>query len=1702
MAASNKFGTFSGVFTPSILTILGVIMYLRLPMIIGEAGLLPAIGIIVVAHIISFSTGLSVSSIATDKKVRAGGTYYIISRSLGLPIGGTLGLALFVGLSFSVSLYLIGFAESFLSYWGWEVNIENIRIAGTLILLTVTTITFISTSLAIRTQYFIMAAIILSLLSIFFGKHEFTPEIPLVNNSNPTVPLMVLFGIFFPAVTGFEAGVSMSGDLKDPKKSIPKGTITAVLVGFVAYIGLAFFFTYTVDSKILAGDPAVLTKIAFIPELVVAGIWGATLSSALGSILGAPRILQATATDRITPRFFAKGYGQTNEPRHALLLTFIIAEAGILIGELDVIARVVSIFFITTYGFLNLSSAFEYWTSPDFRPEFKIPAWVSIIGSVACFIVMIELDLLATFGATLILGLLFVSLKKKQLTLESGDAWSGIWASLVNTGIQRLNKEKLHFRNWRPNILMFRGSEEKRPYMVTLGLTIKGRLGVLTDINLNVNTEAHLPRSTKQQVKNESGRTYFRQDHHCKDLYSGIEELTRIYGFSGVEPNTIFMGWSRHLKNKQRFVDVITNTARNNFNLIFLDYKDSQKFGEQKNIDIWWSGSGRNLSFAMSALRHFTASGDWHVTKIRLMALKNNDQPIELIHSALERILEQYRMQFEIKIVDNYVEKLERNEIISRESGQSDLVILDFAEDYFKNLYDSYSEINELLDLLGSTLLVYGSDLFENIDVGLKVSERKKSLQFGVDAITESLPELKISVYSEVAAEVNDAKEFVGAVNSRFYEKSIISDIESGLALLEESSATLDWLDKELARVDLAKEKYRKEKLFRKIKNDLYFRFREQIRTYSSEELPRQADLIGKQIKIFDQSLLENTKAKPSKLRIVYLPDDLNPTKSDSRGVRFNKWVKRIRQRLKGRPVSGTVPFRKTSKFFLYESRHRELSADLDLFLMERLEFHQSHKQWIRKLLAIVEDTGKTFGEGTFKPKELKDDLQKMGTAMHELKSGQHSLIKYYGFKEKEELTKHLQQFNNYLERIHAIGISERRQRSKKYFQKIITANLAFGELFGEDIRLALNSITLELQVNAVKNRVYEVLVEYLEDFKDKVSRYYLKQLSAYLIILESLKKERPKGNENISLEFDRGLKFAEDYQILHRDILALVEQWPESITVSKSPGIVEQKNSKSSVETLDIPLRKIGAYFLESRLISPLEQAFEEALTNMTLSIDQTGEVNSLVLFSIENIDSTQKDDAREDLIKILDDSIKKIAEQERIVNKILIDIEEETQHLHTASFEPLGIARIRKSTTELSHYLRDYQGRRVISRFGNWGRIVRNWMQTNLLKILYSRSEGVLLAKRLQAGRHKYSLTSQLLDINDMVSPAQEILKQLPPYYVNLFSGRSSIGKEFWIERPFEMSQADKAFRRYDSGRKGGILVVGERNSGKTLLSKHMTHEFYKEQHVYQVFPPSNGSLNEKDMAAACRKASGAYGSIYQIMATVPAGKVWILHDLELWWERSESGMKLVHMVGDLIDRYSSKFVFIVNINPYALAFINRMTNFNSYFIETIHCRPFDAQELRDLILRRHETSGLKLTFRKGREELLSEVKMASLFHDYFSYSSGNPGVALNAWLANIRQVYGDNLLISKPDISGAAVFRDLPSDWYVIAAALVLHKRLDVKRLLRLTEMEKVDLEKLLLSMQRAMVITERMAGLYILNQFMEPHLVTVLKEKDLL
>ena len=239
----KRFGTFEGVFLPTFLAILGVIMYLRLGWVVGQAGLKGALLIITLSNVITLCTGLSIASIATNMRIGAGGAYAIISKSLGYQIGGAIGIPLYFAQAISVAFYITGFSECWVSFFPSH-NFVLISVICWGILLTVS---YLSTKLAFMLQYGILAIIGFSLVSAFMGE-PMTAGLPLFSEGLREFDFWHVFAIFFPAVTGFTAGVAMSGDLKNPRKDIPFGTLTAIIVGFIIYIGLAVGFAFLLSE--------------------------------------------------------------------------------------------------------------------------------------------------------------------------------------------------------------------------------------------------------------------------------------------------------------------------------------------------------------------------------------------------------------------------------------------------------------------------------------------------------------------------------------------------------------------------------------------------------------------------------------------------------------------------------------------------------------------------------------------------------------------------------------------------------------------------------------------------------------------------------------------------------------------------------------------------------------------------------------------------------------------------------------------------------------------------------------------------------------------------------------------------------------------------------------------------------------------------------------------------------------------------------------------------------------------------------------------------------------------------------------------------------------------------------------------------------------------------------------------------------------
>ena len=387
-SSGSNMGTWP-VFMTAISTILGAILFLRFGYALGHVGLIGALGIIVIGHLVTIPTALAVAEIATNQKVEGGGAYYMISRSFGLNIGAAIGIALFLSQAISVAFYVIAFAVSFdpvalMIQENYGILISG-RMTGMLFmgLLTILMLTK-GANIGVKALYIVVIILAISLFMFFMGSSYSENASSIFTTIENPDSFFYVFTIIFPAFTGIAAGLGLSGDLKDPKKSIPRGTIWATVGGIIVYILVAFKLFFSASAEDLANtDHLIMGKIAIWGPIIPIGLAAAAISSALGSIIIAPRTLQALGVDKIFPgklnELFSKGKAKDNEPVNATMVTCVIAFFFIAIGDIDFVAQIISMFFMVTYGAICLISFLEHLAAdPSYRPSFKSRWYVSL----------------------------------------------------------------------------------------------------------------------------------------------------------------------------------------------------------------------------------------------------------------------------------------------------------------------------------------------------------------------------------------------------------------------------------------------------------------------------------------------------------------------------------------------------------------------------------------------------------------------------------------------------------------------------------------------------------------------------------------------------------------------------------------------------------------------------------------------------------------------------------------------------------------------------------------------------------------------------------------------------------------------------------------------------------------------------------------------------------------------------------------------------------------------------------------------------------------------------------------------------------------------------------------------------------------------------------------------------------------------------
>lgn len=716
----------TAVFMTSISTILGAILFLRFGYAVAHVGLFGTIGIILLGHLVTIPTAFAVAEIATNQKVLGGGAYYIISRSFGLNIGGAIGITLFLSQAISVAFYVIAFAEAFdpiLYILQEKLNITNIdnRFVSIPMMLGLSFLVLKrGANVGMKALYGVVAILFLAILLFLFGKTDTSlSEIDFFDTINSPDQFFFVFTIIFPAFTGLAAGLGLSGDLKDPQKAIPKGTLLATFVGFVVYTLVAFKLAMSASPEELAADQLIMQNIAIWGPIIPIGLAAASLSSAIGSVLVAPRTLQAIGGDSILPNksfnlWISKSKPISNEPFNASWLTVIIALFFVAIGDIDFVAQIIAMFFMVTYGAICVISLLEHFAAdPAYRPTFKSRWYLSFIGSVLSIWLMFKMNMPYAILSIFIMAVIyyFISENKKE---RKGLArlFKGVIFQLsrqLQVLSQRANRED--FDNyWRPFIVCISKDSFKRRSSFDLLRWISFKYGFGTYIHF---IEGYLSKQTAEESKTVLEKLIQLAAGTKNKIYldtivspsftSALAQVIQLTGISGKGNNMILFEFSR--TEPETLNDAIKNlsllqTTGYDICILNTSYKG---FGYKKEIHIWITSYDYENANMMILLGYITLGHpEWLGGVIKIFATYKKNE-MEDKRKNLLQLIQTGRLPISpgnLQLIPEDEQK-GTQQIICEKSIDADLVVVGFRKELVKtkglDLFTGYENIGNIL---------------------------------------------------------------------------------------------------------------------------------------------------------------------------------------------------------------------------------------------------------------------------------------------------------------------------------------------------------------------------------------------------------------------------------------------------------------------------------------------------------------------------------------------------------------------------------------------------------------------------------------------------------------------------------------------------------------------------------------------------------------------------------------------------------------------------------------------------------------------------------------------------------------------------------------------------------------------------------------------------------------------------------------------
>ena len=725
----RQFGT-APVFLTAISTILGTVLFLRLGYAVGNVGFVGAIAIIAIGHLVTIPTAMALAEIATNQRVEGGGEYFIISRAFGLTIGAAIGITLFASQALSVAFYIIAFAEAFepafdlvRRYTGVVITDKRVISLPLLLLLTIVMFTR-GAKIGVRAIYAVVSLLFVAIASFLLGGavdgagNGLDPEMLTRTVPSPD-PFFMVFAIIFPAFTGMTAGVGLSGDLRDTRRSIPIGTLSATIVGMLVYIAVSYKLAISVPPEILDDRSGlVMSRVALWGPIIPIGLAAATFSSAIGSMLVAPRTLQALASDGAFPsdglnRWLAYGRGKTHEPTHGTVIVAIIALVFVTIGGIDSVARIVSLIFMVTYGSLCLISFMQHFAaSPAYRPTFRSPWYLSLIGAGTCVWLMFRMSPgYAILAILAMIGLYYMISGYDQRRHDVASMFQGVIFQIsrqLHVFLQGHRGESEDV--WHPSVVCISDVTFDRLAAFDLLRWISHKYGFGTYIHY---IEGHLSRAGVAK-----SREIVRRLLHMTEVAHGnvfvdtlvspsyktaIAQAIQLPGFSGKDNNMVLFEYlAKAPTHLNEIIDTYQMISGTDFDVAILASTD-RSFGYRRDIHIWVKPGEFENARLMIMLAYIILSHlEWREAEMRIFVLHPEHEPEA--HTA--RLLEELhsgRLPISIRNIELIPQpsNVDKKDVISARSREADLTILGFQGELLRHqrarVFDGYVEMGDIL---------------------------------------------------------------------------------------------------------------------------------------------------------------------------------------------------------------------------------------------------------------------------------------------------------------------------------------------------------------------------------------------------------------------------------------------------------------------------------------------------------------------------------------------------------------------------------------------------------------------------------------------------------------------------------------------------------------------------------------------------------------------------------------------------------------------------------------------------------------------------------------------------------------------------------------------------------------------------------------------------------------------------------------------